>query len=97
MACLPPRTPLGQPQVTRHLGCLNAGKSDRAMRSIALKSQLSRVGSSSTGVIQLTHDISLLSVLSTISSSCALALLGQRCLCGSPPATNAVSVCLGCL
>jgi hypothetical protein len=61
----------------------------------ALKSQLSRVGSSYTGVIQLAHDISLLWVLSMISSSCALALWGQRCLCGSPPPANAVSMCLG--
>jgi hypothetical protein len=86
---------LGQPQATRHLGGLNAGKSERAMRSIALKSQLSRVDSSSTGVIQLAHEISLLSVLSIISSSCAPALLGQRCLYGSPPPANAGSVWLG--
>ena len=41
-------------------GCLNAGNKLRAMRSMALRSHASRVGSSSTGVIHDAHDISLL-------------------------------------
>jgi hypothetical protein len=42
------------------------------MRSMALSSQPCRVVSSSTGVIQLAHDIALLSVLSIAPVSVAV-------------------------